>query len=204
MQKIFGVGFQKTGTTSLGTALSKLGYSVCGYAPFRPFASKPDFSFEELRALAFSLADENDAFKDTPWPILYREMDERYPGSKFILVERSTDKWIASACKDFQSHPNEIHRHIYGVASPVGNEQIFIERYERHNNEVKSYFRDRPDDLLCMHLDRGEVTWENLCNFLGFDIPDEPWPHANTAKDKKKLMFRQKIKRNLRRIGLID
>lgn len=202
MQKVFGVGFQKTGTTSLGTALSILGYSVCGYAPFRPFATAPDFSMDELKTLAFQLAEEHDAFKDTPWPILYAELDEKFPNSKFILVERTTEKWIESASKDFQKQPNQIHQYIYGVPYPVGNEQVFIDRYLQHNEEVKSYFKDRPDDLLCLHLDKKEVNWKNLCDFLGFDEPQQPWPHANTMEDKRKLMRSQKIKRNLKRFGL--
>lgn len=200
-QKVFGVGFQKTGTTSLGTALDILGYSVCGYAPFRPFATTTDFSFEELKLLAFELAEKHDAFKDTPWPILYRELDEKFPGSKFILVERSVDNWINSACKDFGTHPNEIHQYIYGVPYPVGNEQVFIDRYIRHNEEVKLYFKDRPNNFLHLHLDKKEVNWENICNFLGFDTVQEPWPHANTMKDKKRLMLKHKIMRNLRRFS---
>ena len=39
-QKGFGIGFQKTGTTSLGTIFDKLGYRVASYRDFRDFATK--------------------------------------------------------------------------------------------------------------------------------------------------------------------
>lgn len=189
MSKVFAIGFQKTGTTSLGRALSLLGYSVCGYDPFRKLLRIENLGMEPILDLALSLADRHDAFKDTPWPVLYRELDQRYPGSKFILTVRDTDKWIRSVVNDFGAHPNAIHTAIYGCPFPRGHEQAWIDRYERHNAEVLEHFRDRPQDLLALHLDRGEVRWEAVCPFLGRDVPNTPWPHANKRRDKKFRMF---------------
>lgn len=195
--KVFCVGFQKTGTTSLGRALEILGYRVCGYRPFSDLADHDgDDVWERVEQRAFALAEENDAFKDTPWPLLYREMDERHPGSKFILVTRDTDRWIKSATDDFKAWPNAMHRHIYGVPFPRGHEDVWVARYERHNREVREYFGDRPD-FVHFHLNAGEVTWESLCGFLGHDVPDQPWPHENTKGDKRRRMLLQRIKGKL-------
>jgi len=192
--KVFCVGFQKTSTTSLGLALDFLGYKVCGYNPFRGFAGKGDFDLKSFENLVYELSEQYNAFKDTPWPLFYKEMDEKYPESKFILVVRDTDKWFLSALKDFKSTENAIHHYIYGVSYPEGNENIFKKRYEEHNNDVIKYFEHRPNDFLCLNLEAGEVNWENICNFLGKAIPNKQWPHANTAQRKKIKTFFRRLK----------
>lgn len=199
-KKVFGVGFQKTSTSSLGVALSRLGYNVGSYWDFRDMAGLDNLTWGDVVDRAVELSKKYDAMKDTPWPLLYREMDELYPGSKFILIIRDTDKWIASAVKDFASFPNSIHKLIYGVSFPAGNEQIWRNRYERHNREVQEYFCDRPDDLLVLHLDKGEVGWGPVCSFLGLDVPDEDWPHANKIADKKAMLLKSRIKRKFRKL----
>lgn len=187
------MGFQKTGTTSLGLALEKLGYQVCGYSPFREFAKNEDFDVAAFQQKALELSEQYDAFKDSPWPLFYKEMDERYPGSKFILVERDKDKWIKSVVDDFGKYPNSIRNYTYGVPVPTGNEDIFIRRFERHCAEVRDYFDARPEDLLDINLDKGEVNWENICSFLGEPLPDTPWPRANTKNNKRMRMVLYKI-----------
>lgn len=67
---------------------------------------------------------------------------------------------------------------------PKGHEEIWIRRYERHNAEVLDYFRDR-SDFIHLRLDESEVNWQNLCGFLGYDVPNQPWPHANQAAEKR-------------------
>lgn len=191
--KVFAIGFQKTGTSSLGKALETLGYQVGGYWDFRDMANQEGLTWEEIEHRAFELAERFDAFKDTPWPVLYKKLDERYPGSKFILVTRDSEKWIQSASKDFMAHPNMIHRLIYGCDFPVGNEQVWIDRYEQHNRDVVAYFSGRPNDFVSMHLDRGEVTFKSICGFLKCEIPDEPWPHVNQIRDKKRRMFKTRL-----------
>ena len=79
--KVFCIGFHKTGTTSLELALKKLGYRVTG-----SFGTKDPDIAEKVHEMAYAMVPEYDAFEDNPWPILYRELDERFPGSKFILT----------------------------------------------------------------------------------------------------------------------
>lgn len=196
--KVFCIGFQKTGTTSLGLALEALGFKVCGYHGFRDMADDTDLTMDKLVTRARTLAEEHDAFKDTPWPVLYRQLDEWYPGSKFIHVVRDSDRWIRSACKDFGAHPNMIHRLIYGCDHPLGNEPVWLEKYETHNREVREYFSSRPEDCVSLSLDRGEVGWASVCEFLGLPVPEREWPHANTYVSKKRRMFVQRVMHKLR------
>lgn len=196
--KVFGVGFQKTGTSSLGIALEDLGYRVASYWQFRDFATDAGVTREKLWGrMKEVLATSFDAGKDTPFPVFYRELDQEFPGSKFILVIRDAEKWYQSALDDFGRHPNEVHRLIYGVPAPAGCKDVWVERYERHNRDVQDYFRGRPNDLLTLRLDAGEVGWASICPFLGVETPDKPWPHANTKAAKRRLMFWSKVRRKL-------
>lgn len=181
--KVFCIGFHKTGTTSLEMALRKLGYRVSG-----SFGTKDPDIANKVHEMAYAMVDKYDAFEDNPWPILYRELDERFPGSKFVLTRRPTESWINSQVKDFATTETPMRRWIYGenAGCPAGNEEIYKQRYERHNREVLEYFADRPDDLLVIDLPNDD-GWARLCPFLGHAIPDEPFPHANRASLSRKI-----------------
>ena len=65
---------------------------------------------------------------------------------------------------------NEIHEAAYG--SSWFEPTTFLKRYRRHNDAVRRYFRDRPQDLLVMK----DHDWPALCRFLGVAIPEAPYP----------------------------
>lgn len=178
--KIFGIGFHKTGTTSLRDALTLLGYRVTG-----PNFSEEEELGEDLVERAAQLAQRYDAFQDNPWPILFREMDQRFPGSKFVLTVRDVDLWYASALRHFGTADTPRRKLIYGEAAghPVGNEALYKERYSAHNREVLDHFADRPDDLLVMDVTKGD-GWHELCPFLGHPIPRVPFPHSNSGNTR--------------------
>ena len=181
--KVFCIGFHKTGTTSLEVALKKLGYRVTG-----SFGTKDPDIAQKVHAMAREIAGQYDAFEDNPWPVLYRELDEWFPGSKFILTRRPAANWIRSQVRDFATTETPMRRWIYGenAGCPEGNEDTYVARYERHNREVLDYFRERPDDLLVMDIP-ADAQWDRLCAFLGHDVPNEPFPHANKASWSRAL-----------------
>lgn len=185
--KVFGIGFQKTGTTTLGVIFERLGYRTAGYHQFRNLAAQEEVTMEAIEAQALRIAADHDAAKDTPWPVLYESLDRAFPGSKFIHVTREPRAWIASAVKDFAAWPDSIHQAIYGVPCPKGHEDIWLERYERHNREVAAYFADRPDDCLFLRLEDG-VTFEAVCDFLGEPRVGQGAPKANTRLKKRLKM----------------
>src|SRR5262249_15976225 len=143
----------------------------------------------EVYDLARSLLRSCDAAQDNPWPILFREIDQWYPGTKFILTARQTDPWIRSTVNYFGTETTPMREWSYGVGSPKGNEEIDIRGYERHNREGLEYFRDRPADLLIMDVTRGD-GWDQLCSFLGRSIPSLPFPHANAAPSRREKLLR--------------
>jgi len=181
--KVFCIGFHKTGTTTLEVALKKLGYRVTG-----SFGTKDPDIADKVHEMAYAMVGKYDAFEDNPWPILFRELDTRFPGSKFILTRRPTEAWIRSQVKDFSTTETPMRRWIYGANAgcPEGNEDIYVARYERHNREVLDYFKDRPGDLLLFDLP-ADAHWDKLCAFLGHEVPDEPFPHANKASLSRRI-----------------
>ena len=177
--KVFCIGFHKTGTTSMKLALEQLGYRVTG-----PNGTKDPDIEAKVVSMAYDLVEKFDAFQDNPWPILYKELDAKFPGSKFILTLRSPESWIKSQLKHFGNSQSPMRKWIYGVGCPKGNEDIYIKRFLLHYEEVKEYFKGREDDILEIDLSQGD-GWEKLCLFLGLDVPDSPFPHANKASDRQ-------------------
>ena len=176
--KVFCVGFQKTGTTSLQYALSKLGYRVGGV-----FSVKDLDRREQMFERAMELLPQFDAFADNPWCLYYREFDAAVPGSKFILTTRDPEKWYASACKHFGERWSQMHEWIYDAPVPVGNKDTWIGRLLSHQEEVRAYFADRPGDYIEFDVSRGD-GWQELCRLLDKKVPTTPFPHLNTARTR--------------------
>jgi len=173
-RKVFCVGFQKTGTTSLQYALSLLGYRVAGV-----FSVK-NLDGPAIRDRALELATQFDAFADNPWPVLFRELDAAFPGSKFILTTRDPDKWYKSACTHFSDGGSKMREWIYGAGSPEGNSEAYKGRLLRHADEVRAHFADRQEDFIEFDVAQGD-GWDALCSFLGKPVPKRDFPWLNTA-----------------------
>ena len=195
--KIFCIGFHQAGTVSLTLALKTLGYRVTGPNGVRD----PDIG-KNVYVLADSLVKEYDAFKDDPWPVIYKYLDEKYPNSRFILAIRSSESWIKSLVRDFGYHETPMRKWIYGVGCPKGNEEIYINKIEKHNKEVIEYFKERPNDLLVLHIAKGD-GWEKLCPFLGASVPNAPfpYPHPKISEREKANSLSAKLIRKAKNLA---
>ena len=189
MSKIFGVGWAKTGTTTLGQCFQILGYDH----QTQDLALVKDVELGDFSRIV-NCVEQHETFEDWPWIILYRELDEAFPGSRFVLTKRDTDQWIQSYKNmllnlgDASEELNEIRRILYGLPFPEVTELELMERYEAHNVAVESYFADRPDDLLIVDWGQGD-GWTPLCDFLGVEVPVVPFPHENQGKYRKRSML---------------
>lgn len=199
--KVFVIGAHKTGTTSMCAALEVLGFKTSHW-----------IHHEELTACIkqgrfdFPMLQEYDAVGDLPIPVVFRELDEHYPESKFILTVRDTDRWIHSLenrrwWKD-REHPiemGEAEQLFYGFTH--FDRERCVDVYEAHNAAVREYFADRPDDLLEFSMGRG-TRWDELCQFLGRPVPAVPFPHANKRVVKEDPGPMRFVKEQLKRLGL--
>lgn len=178
--KVVGIGFQKTGTTTLGRCLEAFGFRHRGWDIdlFRRWSTGDvEGLMEEVRAW--------ESFEDFPWPFLYEDIDRLFPNSRFILTLRQdADTWYDSVLRWVERKPQpRIQRAVYGCASPRGRRQRYIERYEAHNEAVRAWFTGREDRLLEVCWERGD-GWDQLARFLGRPAPDGPFPHANPGRRK--------------------
>lgn len=174
--KVFCLGFQKTGTTSLQYALSLIGYRVAGIIDANPYDTP-----EALHAGALRLLSQFDAFADNPWPLYFREIDTMFPDAKFILTTRDPDEWYASVCKHFGDNSSNMRSLVYGEASPIGNRTAYVDRLLAHQEAVRRHFADRtPNDLLEFDVVAGH-GWAELCTFLDQPTPRREFPKLNTS-----------------------
>lgn len=191
--KVFGIGFHKTGTTSLAVAFKALDLSVTG-----PNNTDDREIAENYVALAQDLSKKYDSFQDNPWPLVYREMDEMWPDAKFILTTRDPDRWIKSQVSHFGARSTPMRELIYGKGRgmPFGNEEHYKATMLAHNDAVRAYFAGREGKLLELDITKGH-GWDVICPFLGIDEPAEAFPHRN---DKRKRSFVKRIAGGVRRM----
>jgi len=179
--KLFGIGLSKTGTTSLAHALEILGYRT------KDYLGVSRYSRGDLSSIDLDVLDQYDALTDTPIPSFYRELDARYPHSKFILSVRDREGWLKSCRKQFTQRlaekQNEAHKRLFLdlYGTDVYDEQKFMSGYETFVGGVIEYFKNRPRDLLVIDIAGGD-GWEKLCWFLDKPIPNTPFPKANVTQ----------------------
>lgn len=200
--KVFCIGFGKTGTTSLETALSKFGYRLGNQAAAEMLV-EDWYHGKSERIINFCHT--ADAFQDLPFgmPGLYKELDKNFPNSKFILTVRdSEEQWYNSLikfhaklwAKDGVTAPNEeelknaMYRYkgwILDVKKyhwdypkvKLYDKPSYTNTYLSHIEEVKLYFKNRPNNLLVLNV-ASENSYQNMANFLNKKMSDNatfPW-----------------------------
>ena len=189
MNKIFGVGLNKTGTTSIAKALEILGFD-CVHWQSEKKGNIKDL-IEKNNKIDLPLLtgiEEYDAYFDWNHPRtnhLFKKLDHQYPDSKFILHTRPIEDWINSRYQHVSSIPHLTKWQKKYPDNPWYNLDVEAWKieYEEHHNDVRSYFKDRPDDLLVFDLFGGD-SWKELCDFLQVEKPKVDFPIENKASEK--------------------
>jgi len=200
--KVFGIGWPRTGTKTLGQCLATLGY--------RGVSLRMDLARDVLAgnlSQVRTVARNHDAFEDWPWTLLFRELDQWFPQSRFILTTREPQEWIASyrrmlARQKTARGGNRWRDHVYKSPFAELSDQQLIERMLRHNREVTDHFATRKHSLLTINWEAGD-GWKELCDFLECPLPDLPLPHSNRGDalshmKRKALRTARNILRRLR------
>jgi len=179
--KVVGIGLNKTGTTSLGECMVHWGlkHISCNQDAFNLW--RDDKYTELLEWVA-----KYDSFEDWPWPLIYKLIDDKFPGSKFILTRRKdAETWFKSLCQHAnRTGPTEYRKYIYGHEMPHEHKEEHIKLYLNHLESVREYFKDRPSDFLEVCWEDGD-GWSALSRFLGFELPGVEFPHANKSPSRQ-------------------
>ncbi|MBU1224812.1 MAG: hypothetical protein KKA22_10170 [Gammaproteobacteria bacterium] len=202
-KKVFCIGRNKTGTTSLSKALKMLGYRVGKQGKAERLLD--DWGRRDFRKIV-QYCRWADAFQDVPFSLdyTYQVLDHAYPGSKFILsVRDSPDQWFDSlirsqtrivgkgrlpTAEDLMQFSYcdtgwlwRQHQMVYGVdESTLYNPDIYKQHYRNHNQKILEYFKCRPDDLLVINPSDSDAM-QKLCTFLGHGVIDNAMPQENRS-----------------------
>ena len=169
--KVFCIGMNKTGTTTLHKALQILGFNSIhdSYKCDALITAAILGNYKLLHYLG-----EYNAFSDYPFFRYYRELDMQYPESKFILNTRSLEGWLKSRI----AHDTSWNTSNPSKPQRVTEKKLLSNYFESVENEIQSYFKNRANDFLIFNIDAGD-SWPELCRFLDVQIPKQTFPHAN-------------------------
>ena len=148
---------------------------------------------------------------------IWRQLDEQWKNSRFILCQRPLDDW-AKSTKRKRSGRRTFRRRkgrLQDNDNPMGQVSVLIalivegsltfsmqvERYKQHNAEVIEYFKDRPDDLLVFDCFSGD-SWGKLGAFLDLPLPSRDIPFPRIEKKVGSVIVPYEVRKLRRRYGV--
>ena len=184
--KVFGTGLSKTGTTSLASALTSLGYhnvhnDAHAFLPHM-YSNRQAYNYRRHYGGV-------DSVEDLPTSFWFGEMLSVYPSALFVHTIRDPDEWYESFAAHNErvlgrSHGvqtysiNALHRLVYGSSQP--NRTAWVTHYQAHYQRVVATIPK--SQLLIIDVRQGNAM-QRLCAFLGEsgDMCAGPFPHENSG-----------------------
>ena len=203
--KVVGAGFGRTGTLSLKLALERLGFGKCYHMlevtdeqvplwqAVPDQAAGADFAWQDLFVGYASALD---------WPAcgFWRPLLERYPDAMCILTVRDAPSWYESVRETIY----QVSRRLAELDEPARRDRtrmvfsiiwdgVFQGRFEDRDFAVDTYRAHIEEVCASVPADRllrfdVKQGWDPLCEFLGEEIPDEPFPRSNSAEEFKRYV----------------
>ena len=209
--KLICAGMSKTGTKSVASALRVLGYTVYDaeehwkyhldeYVDALEGKQLPDFATMYANV---------DAVVDSPSYFFWEEISAAFPNAKVLLMVRDSEEiWLESLKKTMSiisSVRSSPSMRLGFLCTPTGrkwrkrssyaykkagvNPDTFViedsvDKYRAHNARVQSSIPR--DQLLVYNVKQG---WKPLCDFLGVEVPDVPFPRLNVKSQSVEEMF---------------
>ena len=208
-QKVFCVGRNKTGTTTMNTVLTDYGFRMGPQREAERFVHDHKWT---MQPSFWDWVDAYEAFQDAPFSNTWflPELYARYPDALYILTVRDPEDWFESLTKfhfgilglKHDAGPSEIARRLrdntyvapgylysnqlkqFGLTSDdqLYDRDRYIKNYEDHNALVR---RTIPaGQLLEIEIGRHTDTF-SVCQFLGMPVPSlmkRPMPWMNRRK----------------------
>lgn len=200
--KVFCIGLNKTGTTTLEVVLKDIGYKM-GDQP------TAELLFEDWNLRNFApiikYCQTADAFQDMPFslPYTFMALDRAFKGAKFILTIRdSAEQWYDSLVKfhsklwsdgnaiptieelrnasyRYKGFAYEVNRGLFQTPeSDPYHKETLIGYYNTHNDMVLDYFKSRPEKLVVINVSKSS-DYTKLCQFLDRPVLKSEFPWEN-------------------------
>lgn len=172
-RKVYIVGLNKTGTSSLGEAMREAG---CRHLSYSPFAIKAfnNRDFDTLKAILESF----DSFDDKPWndPAIWPLMRQIQPEALWCYTFRDVDKWSRSYLN--YSELNDALNEVVFINSLVTKKFV-----EKHLQAAKDF--EKSNDLSFVWLDCDELSHRGSALLSAAMGRDLKIGHHNSAQSNK-------------------
>ncbi len=172
--KVFCIGLNKTGTTSLHFAFQKLG--LCSFH-------------------GGSFDSRIDAFSDGRYFEQFIELDKLCPNSKFILNTRDLRDWIMSRIKHCQRGHYTPGWETDSRCDANRIREWVQERWNLHQRIYQYFYNERLNgihNLLVFDVCAGD-GYQKMCPFLGLSRIAEKFPKANTRNEHEAILDEEQI-----------
>jgi len=176
--KLFNIGLNKSGTTSLSEALNLLGIRTIHYKFQNQRVSDVintniDNNNKPLTGLEYYTG-----FSDFRGKSFYKLLDKEYPNSKFIITTRPLKEWIKSRVAHVKRNlVNKSYKYEFTKI----DEKKWIKERDLFFQEVNAYFKNSPNKLLIIDITSGD-GWDKLCPFLNMPVPNIDFPKKNIKR----------------------
>ena len=192
--KIFCISMQRSGTTSVGFFLERWGLKHLS----RPVAMQNKLFWTRhvldqnyKRVFSSEFFDKYEVFEDDPFWLrdFYKILHKKFPGSKFILLERDSSSWFKSMIRHSNGYStgiSENHARIYereqdfewlkkNIPDFDGRKhkmvifdkpEHYMNIYEKHYSEARQYFDSEEPDALFYGMLNDKDIWRRLSQWL--------------------------------------
>lgn len=200
--KYFCIGMNKTGTTSIHKAFEDLGFIVGDQRVAEILYDKHYFKKEFQPIIDYCKTAQ--VFQDVPFscPETFQYLDQAYPNSKFILTIRDdAEQWYSSMTQFHtklysssknpptfedlseawyirKGYPLNLLKLYKTPENDPYKKEMMITHYNRYNQEVMEYFKDRSDDLLVINVADANL-YPKFTQFINVDSPHTDFPWEN-------------------------
>ncbi|KAI0532450.1 hypothetical protein GGR58DRAFT_179938 [Xylaria digitata] len=203
--RVICAGPPRAATSSMQAAVERLGFGPCFHmAHVLPHADRAQFMLDAVREkdrekrqkMVRELMTGHASVADLPVIVFATDLLDLYPDAAIVLNQRnSAALWAASAKESFEfffswrffatclffradrlwyrlnCESVQYCRRVYGNPVPWS-----VDVYEGHRKLILEEAKKRGRPVLEFMPEQG---WEPLCEFLGTEAPDEPFPRLN-------------------------
>ena len=187
--RVFQIGFNKTGTSSLARFFRKNGFKVAGSEIVLPVHSNIQEQRDPFHDISFDLAQDLEDHKLGIYIYEYFEMiNDYYPNGKFILTTRGCETWISSRLSHnggryVRRALRRLDLHDVDVLCDFWRREFY-----HYHAKVLEHFSGK-SNFYIHSLET--INVEKLLDFLepDFIFKDRTYPHRNSKNIKKPISY---------------